>query len=138
MQNVLWGMLLVFAVTSHAGTPEKTFESWRVGEDYVVFVNFKHKGMKISKGCEDAKSNCQVWKILAAVSTKQLGASDLIGGKNPGASLCHKQKNAQILFARNVKGRQGTFCVFSDGSMVDSGGLLMAAKMNDAKKAGQP
>ena len=134
MKKIVWGVLLIFTLTFQAQEAKVVLESWRIGADYVIFVNLKNKGMKINKGCEEIQSHCQVWAVLAEVSTKELGPSDLSGGKNIGASLCHKQENAQVLFARSAKGRQATFCLFSDGSMVDSGGLLLAAKMNDAKK----
>ncbi|HAZ13820.1 MAG: hypothetical protein A2X86_14505 [Bdellovibrionales bacterium GWA2_49_15] len=129
--------MLAFALSAMASGPVSTLESWRFGEDYIIFVNLKDKGMRVNQGCEDATSSCLVWKMLASVSLQDLDASDLSGGKNIGASLCHKIENAQIVFARNAKGRQATFCAFLDGSMVDSGGLLLAAKMNAAKRGGR-
>ena len=137
MPKLSWVVLLIFAWASLADESQVILESWRFGDDYVIFVNL-NKGIKINKGCEDSKSKCEVWKILAQVSMKNLKASDISGGKNMGASLCHQQSKARIVFARNTVGSQATFCAFSDGSMVDSGGLLLAAKMNDVNNKVKP
>ena len=127
-------LLLMLTFEAAAFESSNILESWRMGDDYVMFVNLKSRGIRVSKGCEKENLRCEVWKILKSVSMKVLTPQDLKGGKNPGASLCHKQKDTQVIFARNTKGKQATFCLFPDGSMVDSGGLLIAAIKNDGKE----
>ncbi|MBC7539314.1 MAG: hypothetical protein H7281_10865, partial [Bacteriovorax sp.] len=106
-------------------------EVWKMGGHFFEFSRNDSTGLLISKSCEQKK--CEASKILKTISLKKLTAEKFSGGKNPGAVLCHELKNAQVVFLRDLKGNDNSFCMLSDKSFVSSGSLEIEARKNDEK-----
>lgn len=106
-------------------------EIWKTGKSYFKFQRNDYSGLLISKICE--KNNCAAKETLKTISFKNLRSDRLNGGKNPGAVLCHELENTQVIFLRDLKGNDNSFCMFPDKSLVSSGSLEMQARKNDEK-----
>lgn len=108
-----------------------TEEIWKRGEAFLPMSNNRSQNWLISLHCERAA--CQAKSALKNVSFKSLSSSMLVGGKNPGAVLCHQMPQAMVVFMQDLQGNQNSFCKFADGSMVSSSTLVMYANKNDKK-----
>jgi hypothetical protein len=106
-------------------------EVWKMGEHYFEFERTELPSLLISKNC--ANKPCEAKNILKIVSLKNITSKDLTGGKNPGAVICHKLKNANLVYLRDLKGNDNSFCLFADKSFVSSGSLEIQARKNDEK-----
>jgi hypothetical protein len=106
-------------------------EVWKLGSDFMPLSQNAEKKWLISLHCEE--KDCMAKDALRKVSMKLLEKGDLQGGKNPGAVLCNKLKNADIVFLSDLQGNQNSFCKFKDGSIVSSSTLVIYAEKNDKK-----
>lgn len=107
-------------------------EVWKMGEHFYELERNDSTGLLISKSCEQKK--CETTNALKTISFKKLTADKFSGGKNPGAVLCHELKSTQIVFLRDLKGNDNSFCMLSDKSFVSTGSLEIQARKNDEKK----
>lgn len=63
------------------------------------------------------------------MASKALKHADLskidrkIFGQDPGALLCSKQLTGKIVWSKDTKGNERTFCLFKDGTLVGTGSL---------------
>jgi hypothetical protein len=77
----------------------------------------------ISSNCIE----CMAKKALREIkSLKDVGD---IGIGSPGAKLCQSIKNSKFRIFESVNGQQG-FCLFPDGSYVDTAGLFHFSELN--------
>lgn len=79
-------------------------------------------GVTISKDClKSGKMKCQAWD--AVLNKKALTPTPGVGVVgNPAARYCHDY-NANNLIVLDAKKNEYDYCVFSDGSMIDSWSL---------------
>nr|BFD57967.1 hypothetical protein CKG001_00740 [Bdellovibrio sp. CKG001] len=79
-------------------------------------------GVTISKSClKSGKMKCQAWD--AVLNKKALTPTPGVGVVgNPAARYCHDY-NANNLIVLDAKKNEYDYCVFSDGSMIDSWSL---------------
>lgn len=120
--------LILFFLSSSAQAVE---EVWKLGSKFIPLSQNAEKQWLISLHCE--KKQCDAIKALKEISLKLLSPGDLIGGKNPGAVLCHKLPKAGVIFMYDLQGNQNSFCQFEDGSMVSSSTMVIYAEKNDKK-----
>lgn len=106
-------------------------EVWKHGSDFYSFSQNAEKKWLISSNCEE--KDCMAKDVLRKISMKSLKQGDLLGGKNPGAVLCHKIKKADVIFLSDLQGNQNSFCKFNDGSIVSNSTLVIYAEKNDKK-----
>lgn len=106
-------------------------EIWKLGTTFLPMSQNAEKKWLISLHCEE--SDCMAKDVLKKVTMKKFEKNDLLGGKNPGAVLCHKIKSASVVFLYDLQGNQNSFCRFKDGSMVSSSTMVIYAEANDKK-----
>lgn len=92
-------------------------------KSYRTVTMIERDGVTISKGClKSGKMKCQAWaavsKKIARAATPGVG---VVG--NPAARYCfdHNANNRILL---DSKKREYDYCVFGDGSMIDSWSLF--------------
>ncbi|MBI2522399.1 MAG: hypothetical protein HYV97_18405 [Bdellovibrio sp.] len=105
------------------------------GEKSHTFTIDKKKHITVTKQCGDQleTSKCQAVQKLKQVNMNDITTEDLDGGKNPGAVLCKKSLNAQVIFGKDRDGNVTTFCSFQDGTMVSSDTLIVWGNKNAQK-----
>ncbi len=106
-------------------------EVWKMGNRFFEFNHDEKSGLLISKNCME--KNCEAKKFLKKVSLKNMSVQKFSGGKNPGAVLCHEDQKAEVIYLKDLKGNDNSFCLFKDKSMVSSSSIESEAKKNDAK-----
>lgn len=74
-----------------------------------------------------AKKNCMVGKPRPA---EKIGDFFRPGGANPGSAYCKNALKGKVVMGFNPKIGQQSFCLFSDGSMIDNYTLLQSLKKN--------
>jgi putative hemolysin len=113
----------------------KTYKTWKIGNDYRIFISNSKKLLTISRSCGDnlaTARNCMASSALMRVNLDILNPHNLRGGKNPGSVLCKLSVGGTVVFGKDIyKGHVTSFCQFKDGSMVSSDSLYHYAKVND-------
>ena len=102
---------------------------------FKVFVDHT-KRLMISKSCSKditPFSKCQAAKSLFNVKLSDI-KNKRVGGKNPGSLLCKYSTDGEVIFAKDLKGRNTTFCQFQDKSMVASHTLYYFASKNKEQR----
>ncbi len=113
-------IILGFVITTWADNPVGfKFESWKIDRDFILFYELPQRGISIQKGCEKESSGCALWTLKKKLSLKIIDKDDLLGGKNPGAVLCHKLK-LPVLIGVSPNGNRQSFCMASDGTLFSS------------------
>ncbi len=120
-------LLNLFILSSFA-----TEEIWKMGDAFLSFERSETDKSLYSTNCKVKK--CQALDALKKVSMKKINSDDLLGGKNPGAVICHKIDKARVVILKDLDGNENSFCLFEDKSMVSSSTLYREAKVNDEKK----
>ncbi|UXR65666.1 DUF333 domain-containing protein [Bdellovibrio bacteriovorus] len=117
--------LLIFILTAvslgvSAWATDVTLKSYdSTKKVYISVPIIERDGVKISKNClKSGKMQCEAWaavgKKLTLTPTPGVG---FVG--NPAARYCHEHKAANHIL-RDEKQREFDYCVFADGSMIDS------------------
>jgi hypothetical protein len=121
MKSIIFASL--FIVNANAITPEiPEAEMWSLGNEYFPVENEATTQKLISINCKTNK--CFAYKALKDQSKIQLTEKELEGGKNPGAVICKKIFNGNILILRDKLKNENAFCKFFDGSIVSASGLI--------------
>lgn len=124
---------LLFLSLFAASSVQAETEIWKMGDRFFELTRDQKTNALISKNCV-SNNNCSASKFIKKVSFKKLQPSLFSGGKNPGAVLCHESKDADIIFLKDLKGNDNSFCLFNDKSMVSASSIEIAAKKNDEAK----
>lgn len=100
----------------------------------IIFKAMPERHITISGNCVNngQLKECDASRALKKVNISRLGP-DLFG-RNPGALLCSDQLGGRVVWTRNQKGNERTFCKFKDGSYVGSGTLAHYGRENSRKK----
>jgi hypothetical protein len=113
----------LFIINANATTPKiPEAEMWSLGNEYFPVENEAITHKLISLNCKTNK--CFAYKALNNQSKNKLTEKELEGGKNPGAVICKKIFNGNILILRDKLQNENAFCKFSDGSIVSASGLI--------------
>lgn len=94
---------------------------YRINDKLVSFFRHKNEKYLISAHCTEKSKSCIANQVLMAPFKTVLPKDALKGGKNPGAVVCRNIEHAIVIFGRDLKGHQQSFCRFSDGSLLSSG-----------------
>ncbi len=88
---------------------KKTYQTIQVTE---------FNGVKISASCiKNGKANCNAWNAVQNKVALSPSGARVVG--NPAAHYCLAQKSNNRIFL-DQKNREYDYCVFSDGSAIDS------------------
>jgi hypothetical protein len=119
-----------FSVT---GICSETSRNFRINESDVAFTLLPERHITISSGCvtKGELKNCDASKAIKKADLAKIG-KDLFG-RNPGAMLCSEQLGGTVVWSRDAKGNERTFCKFKDGSLVGSGTLAYYGHENAEK-----
>jgi len=81
-------------------------------------------GAWLSPSCMIGQSTCGAIRLSMSSERKDvdLDTKDLVGGKNPGSTLCTKLGGA-VMIATLPSGSGITFCAAKDGSLIDCNAL---------------
>ena len=97
-----------------------------------TFSTNKEKRITINNVCKTNKK-CMALTTLKSLSMSAVAATDLSGGANPGPILCEQQAKGKVVMGLDPNGNQNSFCIFSDGSIIDNGTLTYYGITNDRK-----
>lgn len=123
--------LLIILVFFYSLSLSASTEIWKLGGEFIEMKRDEKSGLLLSSSCHQ---KCEAWKFLKKASLKNLSSEKLSGGKNPGAVLCHDEKSAEVVFLKDLKGNDNSFCLFKDKSFVSSSSIEIEARKNDQGK----
>ncbi|HAZ11752.1 MAG: hypothetical protein A2X86_00995 [Bdellovibrionales bacterium GWA2_49_15] len=108
------------------------FKTYYFGTKSHTFTVDKRKNVTITRSCgaKLESSKCLAAVKLKEVNMNDLSETDLTGAKNPGAILCQKLLNADVLTGKDQDGNVASFCSFQDGTMVSAETLVAWANKN--------
>ncbi len=118
--------LLPISLWADSSSPvvDKGIEVWSLGSSFYPMERDPISHTLISKGCPAKKELCQAFKVLRDSKKRvTLKEKDLVGGKNPGAVICKKLVDGEILILRDSSKNENAFCKFRDGSLVSASAL---------------
>ncbi|MDG0817302.1 DUF333 domain-containing protein [Bdellovibrio svalbardensis] len=121
MKLLIYFSVFLGSISSFAATTElRMFSADKKKYDTVRVTEYQ--GVKISESCVKAgKANCQAWTAVQNKIPQTPPPTAVLG--NPAAHYCLDQKaNNRILI--DEKKREFDFCVFADGSVIDSWSLF--------------
>lgn len=107
-------------------------EVWKAGIRFVPLIRNQKDNLLYSKSCIDKKCD-------AFVKTKNISWKDYnkelsnSGGKNPGAVLCKEVLKQNIIYLKDLRGNENTFCLFQDKSFISSSSLSYMASPHSKK-----
>lgn len=103
--------------------PTPTVDVWKIGSRFYSFLKDKETDALFSDGCAVKKEKCEAYKAVLNKSKVVLEESDRSGGKNPGAVVCKKEYEGEILILKNSAGLENAFCKFKDNSWASASDL---------------
>lgn len=106
-----------------AKLPEPTSEVWSLGNVLYPMQKDSKTGSLISSACLEKKDQCMAFNALRSLKKFKLTEKELAGGKNPGAVICKKYLEGDVLILRDKKQNENAFCKFKDGSFLSAGAL---------------
>lgn len=137
MMNSRVSMLKIFSamiVLLLAASTSAEDLRFRIAKKEVSFKAMPDRHITISANCvsKGRLKECAASQALKKADISKLGR-DLFG-RNPGALLCSDQLGGRVVWTRDQKGNERTFCEFKDGSYVGSGALAYYGRENSRKK----
>lgn len=137
--KIWWVGLLLVSSSAMAAKVEKvpvaTWVSvWKVGKETKRIRDFPEQRITLSESCGPVieKMTCTAALVLKTVSAKSIRGMKL-GSRNPGSVLCSEGLHEQVVIATDSHRNENSFCVFKDGSLVDTGTLIYYGRENDKK-----
>ncbi len=131
MNNTLWVAILFCMSPSFASEPAPQ-RRWifTIDGKKQVFVHLPDQNYTLSEKCFSKKGNvdCEAFRALSKATLRGLDPELLERGTNPGSPICRKKLGGSVVIGSNEAGAENSFCLFSDGSMIDSGSLSAAAQ----------
>lgn len=114
--------ILCLAQTSAAQTNVE--QTYTLRSKAVEIVTLLEENMTLSKSCMRKKKNKLTFDCMAsrALNRKPFKDLPLEGGQNPGAVICTQIKG-QVVWGKDQKQNELTFCEFPDMSYVSTGTL---------------
>ena len=94
-----------------------------VGEYFYQFVFKENNRLVLSKKCHQIGDECVAIQKLSTLNSVSFNSSDRLGGKEPGAILCKKHLDGEIIEGQRVGGGPLFLCRFKDGSMITTSSL---------------
>ena len=133
MKAVWLFLIVVFSPLSSSAQSSDKVQTFTVGNENVSFTWFESRGITITSKCVEAGKlrNCDAKKALERVNLSKLEKDSL--GRNPGALLCSAQLGGTVVWAKDAKENERTFCKFRDSSMVGSGTLAHYGRVNSKR-----
>ncbi|WP_347358785.1 DUF333 domain-containing protein [Bdellovibrio sp.] len=122
--SLLFLCAILFSLATHAAPKAQKLKLYsHTKKKYEVIAVISHQGLTLSANCQkNGKMNCDAWKAaqkkMAREETPDVG---VIG--NPAARYCLTQ-NALNRILKDEQGREYDYCVFPDGSAIDSWSLF--------------
>lgn len=107
---------------------------WKAGKQFVSLYEDKETNLLYSSACY--KSKCDALTLSKNLSWNKMSEDSTLGGKNPGAVLCKEVLKQNIVYMKDLRGNENTFCLFKDKSFISSSSLSLIASKNE-KKAGK-
>lgn len=104
------------------------------GKD-VAFIWFRDRHITLSANCVAGgkPKPCAASRAIRRADSSKL-TRDLFG-RNPGALLCSAQLGGTVVWSRDSRGDERTFCAFRDGSLVGSGTLAYYGRRSPEAKS---
>lgn len=114
-RSILVCISLIFIAHSSLALSLKLYENGK----YKTVKITDHQGAKLSESCvKKGKATCTAWTVFSGKpATRSKAVKELLG--NPAALYCGDLKSKNRIL-KDEAGNQYDYCVFDDGSMVDS------------------
>jgi putative hemolysin len=115
--------LLVLLLPVAAFSAEST-QTFNLNDKVVRFTLMPERHITISSDCVAGGGklkSCDASKAIEKADLSKMQKDPL--GRNPGAMICSEQVGGTVVWSRDAKGNERTFCQFKDGSLVGSGTL---------------
>lgn len=108
---------------------------YQIGKEKRRFLSFPDQHLTISESCGRTlkEMTCQAAKSIYLASFRKL-AQNKAGSRNPGSRVCSEVLVAKVVIGITPGRNENSFCLFTDGSMIDNGTLTFYAHENDARK----
>lgn len=134
MRAAFGGWLFILALSLFEAHAAERTQSFRIGDKDQSFTLLEERHITISSNCVERESlkKCNAAQALKRANLSKLG-KDLFG-RNPGAMLCSEQLGGTVVWSKDEKGNERTFCRFKDGSLVGSGTLAFYGRENSARR----
>ena len=110
---------LLTANISLAATPVPDSEVWSAGKVHYVFNKSESK-ILLTEKCWSKKFKCEAYRATQNKNKTVLTEADRAGGKNPGAVVCKKHYNGEVLILRDTQNNENAFCKFKDNSVTST------------------
>ncbi len=117
-------LLFLFLIQSTwAAEPVISADVWSSGSLYYSFVKDKETGALVSENCLAIRAKCEAIKAVLNKDKVKLSEAERSGGKNPGAVVCKKDYQGEILILKNNAGAESAFCKFKDNTQASASDL---------------
>jgi hypothetical protein len=122
----------LFGVTLGIAAEAPTRQVWSIAGSPTVFRFDSVRRTLVDERCATQGPKCMALRKLPEANLSRLSDDDRDGGKNPGGGLCKKVLGGTVVMGLDADKNQSSFCLFSDGSLIDCGSLYVAAIRNRA------
>jgi hypothetical protein len=132
--SIRFHIALIVLMASASASAWGTNLTFKIERKDIAFRTLPERHITISAGCVKGE------RLLECAASQALRKADIsrlkrdLFGRNPGALLCADQLGGRVVWARDQKGNERTFCQFKDGSYVGSGTLAHYGRKNSAQK----
>ena len=108
---------LIIALNSFAYAYPSQLKLWK-DDKYIPVVIKEHQGLHLSDVClKKSPANCDAFNATKVVTTASATRTGTVG--HPASRYCH-DKNGVVRILISNDNKQYDFCLFKDGSMIDS------------------
>ena len=111
MKNLILIFIMIFSYSAKA-------KKWKIGNNLVEMIINKKQRVHISSNCFRDKNICMAFKAFEKSKFLEVKKTDMKNGKILGSSRC-TSLGGKSLTASHLK-RRVDFCLFSDGSAIES------------------
>ena len=118
---------ILVSTLSHASSwnsDDWTKEKWEMKSKSITFMFNKSQSLRIDLDCFKNYNRCEA---LRATRYAKKQTNDNNFGKSPYSAVCEKSTKGKVVFLKNSKGHQSSFCLFKDKSLIDTASLYVKA-----------
>ena len=125
-------------VQTHTEVVPKTFQV-EIEKKPIEIIRDDEQHLTINKSCRIPSKNtynCQAYRALKTATYKPI-STQRREGQNPGTLICSLYSATHIAIGYDEERNENSYCIFPDGSMIDSGTLFYHALENDDQRQRQ-
>jgi hypothetical protein len=91
-----------------------------LGQKEQIYVHPDNKHILLSEKC---KTHCLALQLIKQIDQIKAKKIETKFGQEPGAVICHKLLNLNVMIGKDTNGNERSFCVLADQSLISSDGI---------------